>query len=217
MTSKSVDYTRLDEVPTMAENSGLRSKLASKLSLWKGDITRLQVAAIVNAANCALLGGAGVDGAIHQAAGPGLYEECLRLNGCKTGEVKITDAHNIHHVKRIIHTVGPQVYGLLKRQHEEQLKSCYREALNIAVNNNLSTIAFPCISTGEYGYPNKPACQAAIRLVKSWLLEGSNIDKMERIIFCVFIDKDYKLYKKYLPKILSESSSSNSNNLCHFL
>uniref|UniRef100_A0A9J2Q0R8 Macro domain-containing protein n=1 Tax=Ascaris lumbricoides TaxID=6252 RepID=A0A9J2Q0R8_ASCLU len=217
MVSKSFNYICLDEIPTIAQNSRFKSNLASKLSLWKGDITHLQIAAIVNAANYALLGGAGVDGAIHQAAGPGLYEECLKLHGCKTGEVKITGAHNIHHVKRIIHTVGPQVYGVLEPQHEGQLESCYREALNMAVANNLSTIAFPCISTGEYGYPNKPACQVAIRLVKSWLLEGSNIDKVERIVFCVFTDKDYKLYKKYLPKILIESSSSNSNNLCHFL
>uniref|UniRef100_A0A915AU61 BTB domain-containing protein n=1 Tax=Parascaris univalens TaxID=6257 RepID=A0A915AU61_PARUN len=140
MASKSIGYTRLDEVPTMAENSGLRSKLASKLSLWKGDITRLQVAAIVNAANSSLLGGGGVDGAIHRAAGRGLYEECRKLHGCKTGEAKITHAHNIQHVERIIHTVGPQIHGLLQQKHEEQLQSCYREALNLAASNNLRSI-----------------------------------------------------------------------------
>ncbi|VDM28285.1 unnamed protein product [Toxocara canis] len=101
-------------------------------------------------------------------------------------------------------------------KHEEQLKSCYSNALNLAAENNLRSIAFPCISTGVYGYPNEYACPTVIRLVKSWLLDGLNMDKMDRIVFCVFLDEDLELYKKNLPKILDESSSSSESTQVTF-
>ncbi|VDK57019.1 unnamed protein product [Anisakis simplex] len=202
-------FTRLDQIPTFAEKANLKNpeKTSTKVCVWQGDITRLQVDAIVNAANHSLLGGGGVDGAIHRAAGRGLYEECKTLNGCKTGEAKITAAHNIKHIKKIIHTVGPQVHGLLNTTHEDQLKSCYLQSLALAVENNLRSIAFPCISTGIYGYPNERACPTVLNLIKSWLLEDSNIDKMDRIVFCVFLDDDVQIYTKNLPKVFGESTS----------
>ncbi len=140
-----------------------------------GDITDLAVDAIVNAANNTLLGGGGVDGAIHRAAGRGLYEECLKLNGCKTGEAKITGGHNLL-AKHVIHTVGP-IYGKERGLEAELLADCYRNTLNLAKKHHLTSIAFPAISTGIYGYPKAEAAAIAVKTVLDFLeKEPSDLD-----------------------------------------
>ncbi|VDO26479.1 unnamed protein product [Onchocerca flexuosa] len=189
------------EATTAAELTKSNNPLAKFIAVDKGDITKLEIDAIVNAANSSLLGGGGVDGAIHRAAGRCLYDECKKLNGCKVGEAKITKAYDMKHIKHIIHTVGPQVYSEVTEDQRNLLKSCYIESLKIAAANNLRTIAFPCISTGIYGYPNDDACNVVVTSVLAWLEE--NKGKIDRIIFVTFLDKDYDLYEKYLKEKLA--------------
>ena len=167
----------------------------SKISLFQGDITKLKVDAIVNAANKTLLGGGGVDGAIHRAAGKELLEECQTLNGCETGDAKITRGYLLP-AKFVIHTVGP-VYRGGKYNEAEKLSSCYRRSLEIAINNAIKTIAFPNISTGVYGYPKAEAAEIAIRTVKDFLSINKGIDQ---VIFCVFDDENHKLYQQLLEQ-----------------
>jgi O-acetyl-ADP-ribose deacetylase (regulator of RNase III) len=155
----------------------------------RGDITQLKVDAIVNAANESLLGGGGVDRAIHAAAGPGLYEECWRLGGCPTGEARITGGHQLP-ARFVIHTVGP-VYEDGNTGEPELLRSCYRESLRLAAERQLASVAFPCISTGVYGYPPDQACAIAVSAVEDWL--GDNAFPQE-VVFCCFLDEDYQLY-----------------------
>jgi O-acetyl-ADP-ribose deacetylase len=169
--------------------------IMAKISLHKGDITTLQVDAIVNAANKTLLGGGGVDGAIHRAAGKELLEECRTLNGCETGDAKITKGYKLPS-KFVIHTVGP-VYNGGRYNEAEKLASCYRRSLQLAVENEVRTIAFPNISTGVYGYPKTEAAKIAIKTVNEFLAESSGIDE---VIFCVFDDENLKLYKNLLSK-----------------
>ncbi|VIO98880.1 Uncharacterized protein BM_BM1692 [Brugia malayi] len=189
------------EVATAAELTKSNNPLAKLIAIDKGDITKFQVDAIVNAANSSLLGGGGVDGAIHRAAGRCLYDECKKLNGCKVGEAKMTGAYDMKHIKNVIHTVGPQVHSGVSEEQRNLLKSCYIKSLNIAIANNLRTIAFPCISTGVYGYPNDEACDVVVTSVLAWLQE--NKDKIDRIIFVTFLDKDYDLYEKCLKERLT--------------
>lgn len=165
--------------------------LASKISMWEGDITSLEIDAIVNAANSSLLGGGGVDGAIHKAAGAMLKKECATLGGCKVGEAKITGGYMLP-AKYVIHTVGPQ------GEKPEKLKECYENSLAVAKDNNLRTIAFPCISTGIYGYPQRPAAIVALSTVKKFLLD--NKDDVDRIIFCLFLKSDKDIYESLLQK-----------------
>jgi len=160
-----------------------------RIELFKGDITQLSVDAIVNAANKTLLGGGGVDGAIHRAAGPRLLAECRTLNGCETGDAKITKGYNLP-AKFVIHTVGPVYYGG-KNNEPEKLASCYRRSLEVAIGNEIKTIAFPNISTGVYGYPKPEAAKIAIQTVLKFLNENSSI---ERVIFCVFDNENFELY-----------------------
>ncbi len=164
-----------------------------KITLFKGDITTLKVDAIVNAANQTLLGGGGVDGAIHRAAGVELLSECRLLNGCNTGDAKITKGYNLP-ARFIIHTVGPVWHGG-KSGEPSKLASCYRRSLEIAVAKGIKTIAFPNISTGVYGYPKKEAAQIAISTVREFLSHHSEIDE---VIFCVFDNENYNIYSKLL-------------------
>lgn len=171
-----------------------------KISLIRTDITKLRIDAIVNAANESLLGGGGVDGAIHNAAGPDLYDECEALNGCDTGDAKITDAYELP-CRKVIHTVGP-IYWQTKKhgKHTSLLQSCYRRCLDLAVKNDCKSIAFAALSTGVYGYPSGEAAQSAIEEVKRWLDEDKEkAGKLERIIFCSFLEKDEKAYETYIP------------------
>ncbi|KAI4486321.1 hypothetical protein M0802_012360 [Mischocyttarus mexicanus] len=164
-------------------------EVARKISLWMGDITTLEIDAIVNAANSVLIPGGGVDGAIHKAAGPYLKMECASIGGCPTGEAKITGGYMLP-AKYVIHTVGP--VGKIP----EKLEQCYKNSLDLAKENGLRTIAFPCISTGVYGYPQEAAAQVALSTVTNYLI--SNIDSVDRVIFCLFLNSDKKIYEKLL-------------------
>lgn len=165
----------------------------AKIEIIKGDITTLKVTAIVNAANKSLLGGGGVDGAIHRAAGPMLLEECKRLNGCETGEAKLTKAYNLP-AKYIIHTVGP-VWNGGKYNESEYLANCYVNSLKLAHEHKIDSIAFPNISTGIYGFPKKEAAEIAISNVKKFLKETNHI---KTILFTVFDEENYTLYTELL-------------------
>ncbi|KAF3404818.1 O-acetyl-ADP-ribose deacetylase MACROD2 [Talaromyces pinophilus] len=168
------------------------------LSHIRHDITNLQVDCIVNAANRSLLGGGGVDGAIHRAAGYRLLDECRTLNGCRTGDAKITNGYNLPATK-IIHTVGPIYDEDNHELSETLLRSCYRRSLELAVENGQRSIAFSAVSTGVYGYPNEAAARAVLDEVDEFLREGDNLSKFERVIFCSFMPADVRAYERYFP------------------
>jgi len=164
-----------------------------KIELYHGDITRLEVDAVVNAANTTLLGGGGVDGAIHRAAGPQLLAECRTLNGCATGSAKITKGYNLP-ARFVIHTVGP-VWKGGNHGEAERLASCYRWSLQLAVGNGLKTIAFPNISTGVYHFPKEQAARIALDEVTRFIEQHPEIEK---VIFCVFDEENYQIYHKLM-------------------
>lgn len=170
------------------------------LKTVKGDITKItDVEAIVNAANESLLGGGGVDGAIHRAAGPGLLEECRTLNGCPTGEAKLTKGYNLP-CKYVIHTVGPIWHGGL-RGEPEKLASCYFNSLKVAVENGIRTVAFPSISTGVYGYPVEKAAKEAVGAVQRFLKEFP--DEIDMVEWVLFDGRTLLAYEKEVGKIQS--------------
>ena len=166
----------------------------------QGDITTLEVDAIVNAANSSLLGGGGVDGAIHRAAGPELLAECRTLGGCPTGEARITGGYNLA-ARHVIHTVGPVYSG--KPQDKTLLTACYQNSLKLAVENNVHSIAFPAISCGVYGYPIAAACRIAGDTVCNFLKKNQ---AMEKVIFMLFSPGDLKVYQDLYPAHRSTSS-----------
>ena len=162
-----------------------------KISVITGDITKLECDAIVNAANCSLLGGGGVDGAIHRAAGPGLLEECRKFGGCKTGEAVITGAYDLP-CRYVIHTPGPVWHGGTGRE-AEKLADCYRNSLRLAAEKQCRTLAVPCISTGVYRFPKEQAARIAVDIVRGWT--GSS---PEEVIFCCFSAADTAVYQSLL-------------------
>lgn len=163
--------------------------MVRRIELRQGDITSLDIEAIVNAANGSLLGGGGVDGAIHRAAGPSLREECKKLNGCETGEAKITGGYNLR-ARKVIHTVGPVWQGG-KNKEEILLANCYRNSLALAYSNGIREIAFPNISTGAYGYPKEKAARIALHETSKFL--GQHPD-FRKVVFCLFDMENYNLY-----------------------
>ena len=164
------------------------------LEALQGDITALKVEAIVNAANTSLLGGGGVDGAIHRAAGKELLQECRTLKGCPTGKAKITKGYRLP-AKFVIHTVGP-VWNGGRRDEARLLASCYRCSLEVAHEAHLQSVAFPCISTGIYRFPKELAAQIAVETVRECL----KTMPFEKIIFCCFSSGDFELYRTLLKK-----------------
>ena len=170
--------------------------MADKIEIHQGDITQLKVDAIVNAANTTLLGGGGVDGAIHRAAGLELLEECKALNGCKTGEAKITKGYELP-AKYVIHTVGP-VWSGGYHNEPELLADCYKNCLQLAVENKVETIAFPAISTGVYRFPIEKATAIAVEETKKFLEKNDDLDK---VVFVCFGDEIYDAYTLTLSRI----------------
>lgn len=166
--------------------------IKDRVEIIQGDITKITVDAIVNAANSSLMGGGGVDGAIHRAGGPEILEECklivARQGGCPAGEAVVTTAGKLP-AKYIIHTVGPVWHGG-RRKEAETLRSCYLSALKLAVENNCSTVAFPCISTGVYGYPKDKAATIAVRAVSDFLAKN---DTLKKVILVSFDEENYEL------------------------
>src|ERR1700751_5210592 len=166
---------------------------ASKIDIARGDITKLDVDAIVNAANTTLLGGGGVDGAIHRAAGPELLAECRALGGCEPGEAKITRAYHLP-ARFVIHTVGPIWHGG-KQGEPETLANCYRNSLRLAAENGIKTIAFPAISCGAYRYPIQAAARIAMNTTHEFLADA---DKIDKVIFVLLGEDIYEAYRRLL-------------------
>ena len=160
-----------------------------EIEIIQGDITKLNVDAIVNAANCSLLGGGGVDGAIHRAAGPELLRACIPLNGCETGQAKITPGFRLP-AKFVIHTPGP-IYRDGQHGEPALLESCYRSCLDSAEENDCATVAFPAISTGVYGYPWEAATEIAVKTVRSF-----SAQKVKKVIFCCFSAQMEEIYRR---------------------
>ncbi len=164
-----------------------------KIDIVRGDITKLDVDAIVNAANTTLLGGGGVDGAIHRAAGPELLAECKTLGGCQPGEAKITRGYRLA-ARFVIHTVGP-VWRGGKQREAETLATCYQSSLHLAVENGIKTIAFPAISCGAYGYPIPDAAQIAVKTTRDFL---ATEDKIDKVTFVLWSEDIYDAYRQLL-------------------
>lgn len=169
----------------------MKKEILDRIEIMQGDITALQLDAIVNAANTTLLGGGGVDGAIHRAAGPELLNECRKIGGCPTGEARITRAYNLP-AKYVIHTVGPIYRG--RDDDRKLLSRCYTNSLKLAVKNDITSIAFPAISCGAYGYPVKEACRIAMDTTCQFLETNRMLKK---VVFILFSADTYNIYKEY--------------------
>jgi O-acetyl-ADP-ribose deacetylase (regulator of RNase III) len=164
-----------------------------RIEIIQGDITNIKVDAIVNAANTSLLGGGGVDGAIHRAAGPELLAECKTIGGCPTGEARITKGYRLQS-RFVIHTVGP-IWSGGNNDEELLLKNCYINSLQLAVENDISTIAFPNISTGVYHFPKNKAAQIALTIIQVYLADNNHL---ENVIFCCFDEENFSIYQSLL-------------------
>ena len=171
--------------------------ILNRIEVGQGDITRLEVDAVVNAANRSLLGGGGVDGAIHRAAGPRLLAECRKVGGCPTGEARIAGGYDLP-AKFVIHTVGPVYSG--KPRDRMLLTGCYRDSLRLAVEKGIRTVAFPAISCGVYGYPIESACRIAVDTTAEMLASHPSLEK---VIFILFSDSDRRVYVDYLDELSS--------------
>jgi O-acetyl-ADP-ribose deacetylase (regulator of RNase III) len=170
----------------------MKKETLKRIEARQGDITRMDVDAIVNAANTSLLGGGGVDGAIHRAAGPELLAECRKIGGCPTGEARITGGYNLT-ARHVIHTVGPVYQG--RPSDPQRLASAYRNSLSLAVQHGIRTIAFPAVSCGVYGYPIAEACRVAVDTTVEFLDQHPEI---QRVIFVLFSAEHLKVYEDYL-------------------
>jgi O-acetyl-ADP-ribose deacetylase len=173
----------------------MKREILDKIEVRQGDITRLAVDAIVNAANTSLLGGGGVDGAIHRAAGPQLLAECRGIGGCPTGEARITKGYRLP-ARHVIHTVGPVYRGTPRDR--ELLSACYRNSLDLAVQHRLASIAFPAISCGVYGYPIEEACRVAVSTTIKFLETHPSLQK---VVFVLFSAADLKIYQDHLATL----------------
>lgn len=171
--------------------------LNDRVCVIRHDVTKLAVDAITNAANSSLLGGGGIDGAIHAAAGPGLVKECRGLGGCHTGDAKITGAYNLP-CKKVIHAVGPIYDPVKPRESEKLLTSAYNKVLNLAVDNDCKSLVLCGISTGIYGYPPREAAPVAISAVRKFL-EGQKGQKLEKVVFVTWVKQDVDSYTQFLP------------------
>ncbi len=173
----------------------MEKEILDKIEIRQGDITKLAVDAVVNAANSSLLGGGGVDGAIHRAAGPELLKECRTLAGCPTGEARITKGYNLA-ARHVIHTVGPVYSG--KPRDKTLLTGCYQNSLKLAAENNVHFLAFPAISCGVYGYPIEEACKIAVDTTCNFLKNNLTIEK---VIFMLFSPMNLKVYEEYVKSL----------------
>jgi O-acetyl-ADP-ribose deacetylase (regulator of RNase III) len=203
----------LDDIPTLSQLYKSKTivpgdeepkykawaELNNKISVIKRDITTLAISSIVNAANTSLLGGGGVDGAIHRAAGPRLYDECETLGGCETGSARITNGYELPS-RKVIHAVGPIYWKEGKTVSAQLLAGCYRTSLELAVENGCRSIAFSALSTGVYGYPSHAASLVALETVRKFL-EAETADRLDRVIFCNFLDKDEVAYFENIPYV----------------
>jgi O-acetyl-ADP-ribose deacetylase (regulator of RNase III) len=176
--------------------------MKTAISIVQGDITERIVDVIVNAANSTLLGGGGVDGAIHRAAGPELLAECRTLHGCETGQAKITKAYGIKQAEYIVHTVGP-IYGRENGREPDLLASCYTRSLQLAADHQSKSIAFPSISTGAYGYPILDASRIALTAIRDYI--AANPGSFEFIEIATFSQGDYRIYQRAYSEIFAAS------------
>jgi len=181
-----------------------RGDINKKVALIREDITKLEVDGIVNAANSSLLGGGGIDGAIHRAAGNMLYRECKTLGGANTGETKITRGHNLP-AKFVLHTVGP--IG----ENAEKLEHCYLTCCELSVKHGLKSVALCGVSTGIYGYPLYPATHVALRTARRWLDDAANFEKVDLIVFCTYTENELDCYQKLMPIYFPPSGETGNS------